>query len=143
MPNRPATIVKMNQVVDEANVAAIQNGLVNEFERLGETWKQIFWFYYLFLFTDGGVGGDPKMAGSAYHHKVTSVWSNLSGTQFSYRAKKMAPLAQRFFDNAVRPTGNIPMFLIPRDGGRRPDVVTLDTLRWVRNPRDPQPNEQW
>lgn len=133
----------MNQEVGEENAASIRNDLINEFEHLDELKKQIFWFYYLFLFTDGGVGGNPEMAGSAYHYKVTNAWSSISQNQFAYRAKKMVPLAQKFHDNDVRPTGSIPIFLIPLDGGQRPDVVTLDTLRWVSNPRNPQPNEQW
>ena len=125
-------------------LVAIHNDLLHKFQRLDETKKQIFWFYYLNLFTDGNLGGSLEMCGSVFHYKVTAVWHNtISHKQFVYRAKKLKPLVESFHEHDLRPPGNIPIFLVPLDGGRRPDVVTLDTLRWVRNPRNPQPNEMW
>ena len=127
-----------------AVVAAKRNELMDEFQKLDEVRQQIFWFYYLFLFTDGGMGGDLEQCGSVFHYKVTSKWTEtISHGQFTYRAKKILPLVQDFHRYDLRPPGNIPIFLVPLDGGRRPDVVTLDSLRWVRNPRNPQPNELW
>jgi len=128
----------------EAIQNAIRNELMNKFQALDETKKQIFWFYYLNLFTGGNVGGALDLCGSVFHYKVTSVWTaTISHGQFSYRAKKLRPLVEKFYEHDLRPPGNIPIFLVPLDGGRRPDVVTLDTLRWVRNPRNPQPHELW
>ena len=128
----------------EAILTAIRNDLLNEFQALDETKQQIFWFYYLNLFTDGNVGGNLELCGSVFHYKITSVWTNtISPGQFTYRAKKLRPLVERFHEHDLRPTGNIPIFLVPLDGGKRPTVVTLDTLRWVRNTRNPQPNELW
>lgn len=127
-----------------ATLQAIRNDLTNEFQALDETKKQIFWFYYLHIFTGGGVGGDIELCGSVFHYKVTTAWTeSISHGQFSYRAKKLKPLILRFQEYDLRPTGDIPIFLVPLDGGRRPDRVTLDTLRWVQHPRNPQPNEMW
>ena len=129
---------------DGNNAIPTREMLLANFENLDETKQQIFWFYYLYLFTDGGVGGNPEMAGSTYHYKVSKVWtSSITPGQFQYRAKRILPLVYQFNSRNIRPPGNVPTFLVPLDGGRRPDVVTLDNLRWVAIPRNPQPNEMW
>ena len=137
----------MEMEIDEDgadDVQAIRNDLMNEFHALNETRQQIFWFYFLHIFTDRGVGGDLELCGSVFHYKITVVWTaSITHCQFKYRAKKLKPLILKFQEYGLRPTGNIPIFLVPLDGRRRPDVVTLDTLRWVRHPRNPQPNKMW
>ena len=49
---------------DGNNAIPTREMLLANFENLDETKQQIFWFYYLYLFTDGGVGGNPEMAAS-------------------------------------------------------------------------------
>ena len=154
LPSQPSTTndkEKMDMEVDDATNA--QQGdntlptiemLLAAFEALDETRRQIFWFYYLHLFTSGGLGGDPLMVGSKFHYKVSAVWtSNITFNQFSYRAKQVIKMVFQFNSRNIRPPGNIPSFLVPLDGGRRPDVVTLENLRWVAIPRNPQPDEMW
>ena len=119
--------------------------LLQRFEDLDDIRRQIFWFYFLHLYTDGALGGSPQQAGLKFHYKVTTHWTDsITHGQFKYRAHRVAaPLATQFHQQGLEPPGAIPSFLIPLDGGRRPDVVTLANLHWVRNPRIPHIDELW
>lgn len=130
--------------IHHVNMARNRN-LVNSFHSLDEERNAIFWLYYLYLHTERALGADPNKAGSIHHYRCSDRFYNsrMSHDMFKRRAKQVAPLAVQFYHLRLFPPGNIPLFLVPFDGGRRPDVVNLQTLRWVRNPSDPTADELW
>lgn len=134
----------MNPQENAHGAEAEEVELLGRFYGLDEMKKSIFWFYYLHFHTTGALGGNPQEAGSKFHYKISSTWMNsLSFYQFNRRGKQLAPLAGEFFRRNIKPPGSIPAFILPLDGGRRPDHISLDNLRWVRNPRHPKPGERW
>jgi hypothetical protein len=41
--------------------------------------KNIFWFYYLFLFTDGVLGANPVQSGSIHHYRSSRHFHEYPG----------------------------------------------------------------
>ena len=164
-PNEPNPNGPHQNEVDGIQAPA---DLFAQFERLDEIKKAIVWLYFLYFHTAGVLGADPECAGSIHHYKISAWFTDrITSGQFKYRAKQMASLAVAMKNGTsnmlyiftilqhdqlilstdqlvdIHPPGPIPIFLIPLDGGRRPNVVTIDTLVWVRHPNNPAAHELW
>ncbi|CAJ1957671.1 unnamed protein product [Cylindrotheca closterium] len=93
---------------NDAIIQARRNDLINEFEALNEIHQQTFWFYYLHIFTGGGIGGDIELCGSVFRYKITAASTEkISKQKFTYRAKKLKPLVLKFQEYSLRPTGAV------------------------------------